>query len=52
MRGERLELFREKAAPVGQAFAGDPRRWEKNKYPAAQLNTLGEKLLGMRRWAD
>ena len=52
MRDERLALFREKAAPVGQAFAGDPRGWEKHKYPEAQLNTLGQKLLGSRRWAD
>ena len=50
LREERLSLFREKAAPVGQAFAGDPRGWEKNKYPAAKLNALGEKLLGARRW--
>jgi hypothetical protein len=52
LRAERLALFETKAAPVGQAFAGDPRGWERNKYPSARLSALGERLLGARRWSD
>ena len=47
---ERLRLFAEKEAPIGKAFSGDPRHWERDRYPSAQLNELGEKLLGSRSW--
>lgn len=50
LRDERLRLFAEKTAPMGKAFSGDPRYWERERYPAAQLNALGEKLLGSRSW--
>ena len=52
LREARLRLFRDKIAPAGKAFCGDPRRWEKNKYPEAQLNDLGRKLLGAASWKD
>ena len=50
LRDERLRLFEKKVAPTGKAFSGDPRNWEKERYPSAKLNELGEKLLGSRRW--
>jgi len=50
LRDTRLRLFREKIAPAGKAFTGDPRRWERDRYPSAELNELGQKLLGSRPW--
>lgn len=52
LRETRLRLFRDKIAPAGQAFTGDPRRLERDKYPEAQLNDLGRKLLGAASWKD
>ncbi len=46
---ERLRLWSEREAPRGLAFPGDPREREKG-YPRAELNELGEKLLGLRKW--
>jgi len=31
-------------------FFGDPHIYEQNRYEAAILNELGEKLAGMRNW--
>jgi hypothetical protein len=49
LRQERLRLWREREAPRGLAFPGDPRGVEKS-YPRAELNELGERLLGLRSW--
>ncbi|MCL6446301.1 MAG: phytanoyl-CoA dioxygenase family protein [Alicyclobacillus sp.] len=52
LRQLRIRLWNERVAPPGNAFPGDPRRWEQTKYERAQLSELGEKLLGLRRWDD
>ena len=49
-RQTRIRSWREREAPQGLAFPGDPRNWEKERYPTAQLNPLGEKLLGLAPW--
>lgn len=46
---ERVRLWREREAPRGLAFPGDPRGREK-LHPQARLNELGERLLGLKRW--
>jgi len=46
----RVDSWKNRIAPQGYAFPGDPRNWEQTKYPTAKLNELGEKLLGLRRW--
>jgi ectoine hydroxylase-related dioxygenase (phytanoyl-CoA dioxygenase family) len=46
----RINSWQNRIAPEGYAFPGDPRKWEQSKYPKAELNELGEKLLGLRRW--
>ena len=46
----RVNSWRDRISPEGYAFAGDPRNWEQNKYPRAELTELGEKLLGSRAW--
>lgn len=46
----RITSWKDRIAPEGYAFPGDPRNWEKTKYPAAELNDLGKKLLGLERW--
>ena len=46
----RINSWRERQAPEGFAFPGDPRGWEKNKYPSAELSSLGKKLLGLEKW--
>jgi len=50
VRNERIRIWREQSHPVGVAFAGDPREYERRHYPIAELNSLGEKLLGLKRW--
>lgn len=50
IRDWRVDCFEQKSTPMGYAFPGDPRRWEKEKYPAAKLSPLGEKLLGREVW--
>ena len=49
-RAERIRLWREREAPQGLAFPGDPREREK-EYPRAELNELGERLLGLKSWS-
>ena len=49
MAEERVRLWREREAPRGLAFPGDPRGWEK-RYPRAELTELGERLLGLQHW--
>lgn len=46
----RIMSWRDRIAPEGYAFPGDPRNWEQTKYPRAELTELGEKLLGLRKW--
>ena len=46
----RINSWRNRIAPVGHAFPGDPRNWEQTKYDTACLSPLGEKLLGLKSW--
>jgi hypothetical protein len=46
----RINSWRDRIAPEGYAFPGDPRNWEKTKYNTASLTALGEKLLGLSSW--
>ena len=50
LRQWRITSWRERQAPEGYAFPGDPRNWEKTKYSSAELNALGRKLLGADPW--
>lgn len=50
LRQWRIQSWRERIAPEGYAFPGDPRHWEKTKYPTAVLSPLGKKLLGLELW--
>lgn len=46
----RINSWKNRIAPEGHAFPGDPRNWEQTKYNIAKLSTLGEKLLGLKSW--
>lgn len=50
LREWRITSWRDRKAPEGYAFPGDPRKWEQTKYPAATLSPLGKKLLGLEKW--
>jgi ectoine hydroxylase-related dioxygenase (phytanoyl-CoA dioxygenase family) len=50
VREMRIRSWRDREPPKGFAFPGDPREWEKKRYPPAQLSELGESLLGLRPW--
>ena len=50
LREWRVNSWKNRIAPEGYAFPGDPRNWEQEKYDTAQLSELGEKLLGLREW--
>ncbi|WP_092982954.1 phytanoyl-CoA dioxygenase family protein [Robiginitalea myxolifaciens] len=50
LRDWRINSWRERIAPEGYAFPGDPRKWEQTRYEKANLSELGEKLLGLRNW--
>lgn len=50
IRDWRINSWKERLAPEGFAFPGDPRNWEQVKYPQAKLTPLGEKLLGLKDW--
>ena len=52
LRQTRIRSWRERIAPQGAAFPGDPRAWEKTRYQTAELNELGERLLGLKRWGE
>ncbi|MFL2603653.1 MAG: phytanoyl-CoA dioxygenase family protein [Flavobacteriaceae bacterium] len=47
----RINSWKNRVAPEGYAFPGDPRNWEQTKYKTAQLSPLGEKLLGLTKWS-
>ena len=49
LRQWRINSWRNKVAPEGYAFPGDPEGREK-KDKVAALTELGEKLLGQKRW--
>jgi hypothetical protein len=46
----RIASWRDRIAPEGYAFPGDPRKWEQTKYDTARLSQLGKKLLGLEKW--
>jgi len=50
LRDWRVNSWKNRVAPEGYAFPGDPRNWEQEKYATAELSELGEKLLGSRTW--
>ena len=50
LRQWRINSWKDRIAPEGYAFPGDPRNWEKTKYGTAQLSELGKKLLGLEKW--
>ena len=50
LKAWRINSWKNRVAPEGYAFPGDPRNWEQKKYRAAALSPLGEKLLGLKSW--
>jgi ectoine hydroxylase-related dioxygenase (phytanoyl-CoA dioxygenase family) len=50
LRDWRINSWKNRVAPEGYAFPGDPRNWEQTKYETANLSELGQKLLGLERW--
>ncbi len=50
LRERRIQSWRERRAPEGFAFPGDPREWERTRYQTAILTPLGRKLLGLDPW--
>ena len=46
----RVNSWKNRVAPEGYAFPGDPRGWEKKKYKTANLSSLGKKILGLDKW--
>ena len=50
LKAWRMNSWKNRVAPEGYAFPGDPRNWEQTKYSTAALSPLGEKLLGLNSW--
>ena len=50
LKNWRINSWKNRVAPEGHAFPGDPRKWEQKKYETAKLSLLGEKLLGKTSW--
>jgi hypothetical protein len=50
LRDWRINSWKNRIAPEGYAFPGDPRNWEQTKYGTAELNDLGKKLLGLEKY--
>ncbi|HET7116162.1 MAG TPA: phytanoyl-CoA dioxygenase family protein [Hanamia sp.] len=50
LRQWRINSWKNRIAPEGYAFPGDPRNWEQTKYATATLSPLGKKLLGLDKW--
>ena len=50
LRQWRINSWKNRIAPEGYAFPGDPRNWEQAKYDTAKLSELGKKLLGLNHW--
>ena len=50
LRNWRVNSWKNRVAPSGYAFPGDPRNWEQTRYQTAVLTDLGKKLLGLEKW--
>ena len=50
LREWRIASWKNRIAPQGYAFPGDPRNWEQTKYDTAVLSPLGRKILGIDNW--
>jgi ectoine hydroxylase-related dioxygenase (phytanoyl-CoA dioxygenase family) len=50
LKNWRINSWKNRIAPEGYAFPGDPRNWEQTKYETAELSDLGKKLLGLEKW--
>ena len=50
LRDWRIHSWKNRVAPEGYAFPGDPRNWEQTKYETAELSPLGRKLAGLDNW--
>ena len=50
LKAWRINSWKNRVAPEGYAFPGDPRNLEQTKYSTAALTPLGEKLLGLNSW--
>ena len=50
LKNWRINSWKNRVAPEGFAFPGDPRKWEQTKYETAKLSPLGERLLGLKDW--
>lgn len=50
LRRERIRTWAERTHPVGDAFPGDPREFERKHFATAELDPLGRRLLGLDRW--
>ena len=50
LRQWRVNSWKDRIAPEGYAFPGDPRNWEQTKYEQSNLSELGKKLLGLEKW--
>ena len=50
LREWRINSWKNRIAPEGYAFPGDPRNWEQTRYEAARLTPHGEKILGLAKW--
>ncbi len=48
----RIRSWKDRVAPSGLAFPGDPRNWEQERYETAKLTPLGERLLGLTSWRE
>lgn len=50
LRQWRIHSWKNRVAPEGYAFPGDPRNWEQLRYKTAHLSALGKRLLGLDPW--
>ena len=50
LKNWRINSWKNRVAPSGYAFPGDPRNFEQTRYKTAELNDLGKKLLGLEKW--
>ncbi len=50
LRTWRVNSWKNRIAPEGYAFPGDPRNWEQTKYGTAELSELGKKVLGLEKY--
>jgi Phytanoyl-CoA dioxygenase (PhyH) len=50
LRQWRINSWKNRIAPEGYAFPGDPRKWEQVKYDQAELSELGKKILGLNKY--